>query len=302
MSPEEHYHETTKYRCLEYLHRQSDALYLTMCGIEHCTPGKTYGPASRSGYHLHVVLTGKGTMEVNGQHTVLHSGQLFLEKPGELTHYYAHNDNPWTYCWVTFAGEKAEYYMRQAGFCDGINVRNCYVDTNEFYNLINQLLNKPELNLSNDLRRHGLLYQFIGLAVESHSRSSNGHRNTEYNPDSYVDHALDFIRNNYASIKVSDVSDYIGINRSYFTNIFRQRVGVSPQEYLIAIRLRESAQLLISSNLPVQDVSHLVGYSDPLTFSKMFKRAFGVSPKHYRTQPEEERRPPESLPLPDGRR
>lgn len=302
MPQEEHYHETTRFRCLEYLHRQSDSLYLTMCGMEHCTPGKAYGPASRSGYHLHVILTGEGTMEVNGQHMILHSGQLFLEKPGEVTHYYAHRDNPWTYCWVTFSGTKAEYYMRQAGFADGVNVLNSYVDTNEFYDLANQLLTKPELNLANDLRRQGLLYQFISLAVESHNRSSNGHRNAEYSPDSYVDHALDFIRNNYASIKVADISNYIGINRSYFTNIFKQRVGISPREYLISIKLRESAQLLISSELPVQDISRRVGYDNPLTFSKMFKRAYGVSPKHYRSQPEEERRSLQAPALPQAGR
>lgn len=290
MSLDEHYHETTQYRCLEYLHRQCDTLYLTMCGLERCTPGKAYGPASRSDYHLHVVLAGEGTMEVNGQRSVLHSGQFFLEKPGEVTYYSANPDNPWTYCWVTFAGEKAGYYMRQAGFADGVNVLNSYVDTNEFYNLANQLLAKPELNLANDLRRHGLLCQFISLTMESHTRSSNGRRNTEYSPDSYVDHALDFIRNNYANIKVADISNYIGINRSYFTNIFKQRVGVSPREYLISIKLRESAQLLLSSELPVQDIARRMGYDNALTFSKMFKRAYGVSPKHYRMKSREEQR------------
>lgn len=301
MSMDEHYHETTQYRCLEYLHRQCDTLYLTMCGLEHCTPGKAYGPASRSDYHLHVVLAGEGTIEVNGRRAMLHSGQIFLEKPGEITYYYAHAENPWTYCWVTFAGEKAGYYMKQAGFSEGINSLNSYVDTNEFYNLTNQLLNKPELNLANDLRRHGLLCQFIALAMESHNRSSTGHRNVEYSPESYVDHALDFIWNNYANIKVADISNYIGINRSYFTNIFKQRVGISPGKYLNCIKIRESAQLLASSNLPIQEIARRIGYDNPLTFSKMFKRAYGVSPKHYRMLPEEERKPLEDFALPEGK-
>lgn len=289
MGENQYYFETRKYRCLDYLHRQCDALYLTMCGMEHCVPGKSYGPASRSGYHLHVILAGEGSLEVNGRHTELHSGQIFLEKPGEITHYFAHKDRPWAYCWVTFDGEKAGYYMEQAGFGAGVNVRNCYVNINDFYNLANDLLSKPGLNLANDLRRLGLLHQFVGLAIESYSQSANGHRNTESSPESYVDYALDLIRSNYSNIKVTDISDYIGINRSYLTSIFKRRMGVSPQAYLIRLRLCKSAHLLTTTELSIQEIAQEVGYENPLTFSKMFKNAYGVSPKHYRTQPEEER-------------
>lgn len=289
MSAEQYYFETKRYRCLDYFHRQCDTLYLTMCGMEHCVPGKSYGPASRNGYHLHVILAGEGSLEVNGRRTELHSGQIFLEKPGELTHYYAHMERPWAYCWVTFDGEKAGYYMEQAGFGEGVNVRNCYVNTNDFYNLANDLLSKPGLTLANDLRRLGLLNQFVGLAIESHRRSASGHRNTEYTPDSYVDYALDFIRSNYSSIKVTDISDYIGINRSYLTNIFKRRMGVSPQAYLIRLRMRKSAHLLTTTERSVQEIAREVGYDNPLTFSKMFKTTYGVSPKHYRTQPEADR-------------
>ena len=66
-------------------------------------------------------------------------------------------------------------------------------------------------------------------------------------------------------------------------------MGISPRDYLNRVRLIKGAQLLTSINLSVQNIAEMVGYENPLTFSKAFKSAYGVSPKYYRMQPEEER-------------
>ena len=77
---------------------------------------------------------------------------------------------------------------------------------------------------------------------------------------------------------------YVGVHRSYLTNIFKKKLGVSPQEYLMHARMKRSRMLLLDSNLPIQDISRAVGYDNPLTFSKVFKSFYGVSPKLYRQQ------------------
>ena len=285
----EHYYQTKNCRCLNYHHRLSEELYLFRVGMEQRLPGETYGPKRRSGYHLHVILNGEGTLETDGRRFSLRAGQLFLVKPEEMTCYTASQERPWTYCWVSFDGKQAPYYMEQAGFLPGVNALPCYVDRDAFYDLTTLLLSRTELNLANDLRRQGLLSQFIALAVESNNRGHSGKQNEKYTADSYVDHALDFMEGNFDRIKVADVSAFIGIDRSYFSNIFRRRVGVSPQEYLLRLRMRKSAELLLATDNPVRVVAGRVGYDNALTFSKVFKSYFGVSPMHYRALPEEER-------------
>ena len=298
------YFETKNCRCLDYHHRLSRELWLFRVGLEQHLPGESYGPKRRPGYHLHAILSGEGILEVDGRRTALHAGQLFLLKPGEAVWYAASQERPWTYCWVSFDGEQAGYLMEQAGFGPGVSTVNSYVSTDAFYELAEQLLSRPELDLASDLRRQGLLSQFVALAIESYDRVRHGRQNAGYSTDSYIDHALDFIHSNYDRIKVADISASIGIDRSYLANIFRKRVGVSPQEYLIRVRMRHSCDLLLATDWSIKEIAMRAGYDNALTFSKSFKAFYGVSPKHYREQPEEERVRLPEIPLPwrsDGR-
>ncbi|MCD8337154.1 MAG: AraC family ligand binding domain-containing protein [Lachnospiraceae bacterium] len=232
--------EHCRYLGLTYSKRQNESLYLMCCGIEKCHPGYFFATADRPGYHFHVVLSGQGTLEVEGNASTVRAGQIFVTKPMERTRYQADMETPWTYCWVTFGGEKAIYYLEQAGLRTGVNIRDCRTNPSNFLELISKLMEKPELQLSSDLWRLGILYQFLGLAVKTGTPDKENH-NQEYDPDTYVKHGMEYIRHNFASMKIGDVPRSIGIDRSYFTKLFSKKIGVSPREYLILVRMREGA-------------------------------------------------------------
>ncbi|MDO5550738.1 MAG: helix-turn-helix transcriptional regulator, partial [Lachnospiraceae bacterium] len=65
-------------------------------------------------------------------------------------------------------------------------------------------------------------------------------------------------------------------------------LGVSPQQYLLQYRLDMACQLLRTTELPIQDIAKRIGYDNQLTFSKMFKKKYEVSPKQYRMNMNEE--------------
>ena len=91
-----------------------------------------------------------------------------------------------------------------------------------------------------------------------------------------------YIKFNYSTIKVNDIANYIGINRSYLTTLFKKKLNVSPQQYLVTFRLQKAAELLKTTNMNITEIADAIGYESPLTFSKMFKQTYGVSPLHYR--------------------
>lgn len=277
------------YHCLEYDHDQEGDICLIACGMEQCDPGVNYGPDLRDCYHLHIILSGTGTLYVGGQ--ILHPrfGQMFLLKHNETAQYVADKTDPWNYCWVTYNGTEAKRLSEEIGFTDGIYCLNSSVEAKEFFELICRMHEKPEMNYINDLRRRGILLEFLALALEAtETRSRKIERRCERPIDVYIRRAIDFIHYNYATINVSDIVEYIGFTRSYFTTIFKKKVGISPQEYLIQYRLKQGCRLLLSTESAIQDIALQIGYEDPLNFSRAFKNIYGISPTEYRLQGESE--------------
>ena len=142
------FYETSKYRCLVDARKQSDMLYLLLCGVDSCMPDYEFRTGGREGYHLHVILSGKGVLCVNGTQTALHYGQMFITKPDENAWYRADRNDPWTYCWMAYGGSNALRYTEAAGFGSGVNWLNCGVDPSRFYAIVNRALEQPDLNLA----------------------------------------------------------------------------------------------------------------------------------------------------------
>lgn len=271
------------YHCLEYDHDQTGDICLIACGMERCDPGVSYGPELRDCYHLHVVLSGRGTLRVNGLEFHPKAGQMFLLKDNEVVEYTADPHDPWEYCWVTYNGSSAKLLSEEIGFTDGAYCLNSNVESAQFYELIMRMHEHPEMNYINDLRRRGILLEFLALALEAtETRIQKLTRRNKSNSAYYVQKAVEFIDYNYATITVRDVVDFIGYTRSYFTTVFKRQIGQSPQDYLMWVRLRHAADLLLSTDLQVQDIAAQVGYDSGLTFSRMFKHVYGTSPTQYR--------------------
>ena len=278
-------YETQKYRSIVYQNKTTEDIFLTTCGIENCNPGRCFYAQNREGYHMHMILSGKGVLSVNGKEKKLCFGNLFVTKPGEDTWYKADEEDPWIYCWMAYDGKNAREYTENAGFVDGVNHLIGSIDPEHFYFLCKNVLDLTEVSKANLLMRTGLLLEYLSLAVDSYNRTDTpSNKSVEVPTETYVKYAADYIRVNYATAKVSDVAKYIGIHRSYLTSIFKAKMGVSPQEYLIQCKVKQAASLLINTDNPIQEISHQIGYDNPLTFSKSFKNFYGVSPKHYRDQ------------------
>ena len=279
---------SARYKCLEYLKKNSVELYLSYCGIEECDPGHSYGPIGRTEFLLHYVLKGKGIFQVGDKTYHLNKHDAFLIYPDELSYYQADKEDPWTYIWIGFDGIKAESCLNHATLSKENRVSRFHCE-DTLMECINGMLNASKLTYSNDLMREGYLFLFLSALIqEKHNTINQRTEVYDYPLHVYVEHALEFIDHNYAKkIKVNDIANYIGITRSYLTNIFKKSLNMSPQKYLVKYRLDKAKDLLKTTNLPVSTIAFEIGYENPLTFSKVFKSFFDVSPSTYRTQNEE---------------
>ena len=74
------------------------------------------------------------------------------------------------------------------------------------------------------------------------------------------------------------------LSRFYISHSFKKEIGMSPMEYLIDIRIKESKILLRTTNYSISQVADIVGCTTPTYFSKQFRESTGISPTDYREQ------------------
>ncbi len=71
----------------------------------------------------------------------------------------------------------------------------------------------------------------------------------------------------------------------YLRKLFQKELGVTPHRYLVDKRLKMAAELLMTDagagTWAIGDIAPMCGFSDPLYFSKMFKKRYGVAPRYY---------------------
>ncbi|MDY7079611.1 MAG: AraC family transcriptional regulator [Chloroflexota bacterium] len=91
--------------------------------------------------------------------------------------------------------------------------------------------------------------------------------------------AVQFIEQHLkASISVKDVADAAGYSVYHFSRTFNRAIGHSPYDYIIRRRLSESARELVESGRRIIDVAFEHQFKNPETYSRAFRRMFGVLP------------------------
>lgn len=249
------------------------------CGIEQCQPGHSYGPAVRDHFLIHYILDGCGRFFIDGNEYHLHKNQGFLICPNIVTYYEADSQNPWTYTWVGFNGVKAEQYLKYAGL-DRFDPIFTYDKGSFVAQCFSRMMDARQLKRGDTVRLQGLLYIFLSELIESGEPKVS---NSKSPTDLYIRKAMQYIQANYSQhMSINELAAYIGLNRSYFSALFKQYIHLSPQEFIIRFRMDKACELMSNAELSISDISRSVGYDDPLSFSKIFKKIKGVSPYQYR--------------------
>lgn len=270
------------FQCLEQLHNNSTGLYLSTCGVQNCPPGYSYGPGIRDIYIIHFICEGKGIYKVNDTTYHLHKGDFFVIYPGTEIFYQADEKNPWDYIWVGFQGIKSETYLGYAGIDKEHLIGHC-CNTAYMLSCIQQMTLARVLTHYNELRRQAALLQIFAALIEQHHEQLTEEEQLDYPHHVYIDQALDYVQTHISeNIHIQDIANYIGIDRSYLTSIFKQALGISPQEYLLNYRMEYACELLKDPQIKISTVACEVGYQDPLSFSKAFKKHLAVSPSQWR--------------------
>ena len=251
------------------------------CGIEQGIPGLGYNYEVLKNAVIHYVTKGYGTFKFNGKVYNLKQGDIFILLKGMQVEYVASIDDPWEYYWIGFSGSNANEYLNRTSITN-----SCVANCEENSKIPQIILNMCEISKtynpskSDDILLLKELYSLLYALIEEFPKPFE-YKDKELH--TYIQDALNFINSNYMhSITVQEIADYVNLSTSYLYKMFIKNLGISPQRYLINLRMYKATLLLKGTKLPIGEVASSVGYSDSLLFSKTFSKHFSMSPLNYR--------------------
>ncbi|MCM1567889.1 MAG: AraC family transcriptional regulator [Roseburia sp.] len=268
-------------QCYWFHYDTYEDISLYEVGSFKCPPSYGYGPIIRETYILHYVFSGKGKLCLEGKEYPISSRQIFVIPAGLASYYEADYQNPWNYIWIRFHGSKAKELLEAAGITGSSPVFTSSGSTEEIERCLLDILQHYQKEYTSIGNVYRLFQEILDLSCAKQKEPSARNDGPEY----YVQNALNYIKQKYSEpIQIQELAEYCGLNRSYLARIFKQATGRSPQEYLISHRINKAKQLLSQKQLSIQYIAYSVGYNDPFTFSRLFKRETGLSPSAYRKQ------------------
>ncbi|SKC39710.1 helix-turn-helix domain-containing protein [Maledivibacter halophilus] len=100
-----------------------------------------------------------------------------------------------------------------------------------------------------------------------------------------IKRAISYINSYYNyPLKLKEVADYVHLNPSYFSTLFKKETGVSFSKYIQKIRIEESKCLLANTQDTIPNIAISVGFNDQSYFTKTFKKVTGFTPRQYRIE------------------
>ncbi len=90
-------------------------------------------------------------------------------------------------------------------------------------------------------------------------------------------------------MNVDVLAEAVGVSRTHLYRRMKERLGVSPSDYIRNIRLKKACELLKNDDLDITQISYALGFSSQSQFSTTFKRFMGLTPSEYRSKHKNEK-------------
>lgn len=269
--------------CTTDIKDRSKPLIVTSCGLYrlYTIPEfPTRRPRGRLDYQLLYIASGKAHFQIDGDDKVVTEGHMVLYRPKEPQKYVYYCEDQTEVYWVHFTGGNVENILRGYGISDDIKVFYCgsnWEYQNYFLNMI------QELQMGNDDYQEMLEMQLRQLFIKIHRYLS-----TEKKLDSSLiaeemKNATAYFSEKYnQNISIENYAASRHMSTSWFIRNFKQYTGSTPMQYILSIRISNAVSLLENTEYNVTEISSIVGYDNPLYFSRIFKKQKGLSPSEYR--------------------
>lgn len=243
-------------------------------GVQKKSSFLTIRKNGRCDFSLFYVENGEYIFKKANDEICIKPGGFFIYRPFEEQKYGAYEKG--TYFWLHFSGTSVSEIISDA------EINDCmYFEGGNVSSDIVKLFGKALFDFNaGEIGREAIItadvIAIIAMLGREPYREKSG-SDERFEAVIYKMHR-DFAKN-------TDVDEYArecGLSKSRFIHAFSEKMGRSPYAYLISLRLERAKELLLETKIPISQIAYEIGFSDPLNFSRIFKKYHGASPGKYR--------------------
>lgn len=242
----------------------------------------TYRPRGRLDFQIIYIASGRAHFHFGSpeNETIVAAGNIVLFRPKEFQKYEYYGIDKTEVYWVHFTGSDVKNILRKYGFPDDRRVFP--VGTSLEYECVFKRI-ILELQRCQEDYEEMLVLLLRHLLITFHRELGKEH--TPKNE--YLDHemaaAVSYFNENYnQDINIEEYAASRGMSVSWFIRNFKKYTGTTPMQFVTSIRITNAQLLLETTNYAVNEIARIVGYENPLYFSRLFREQKGCPPSHYR--------------------
>ena len=237
---------------------------------EKVRPGSCYGPVIRSVYILECCTGGQGSVIINGTEFPVTAGCCYILLPGDTVIHTSDKDHPREGYWCALGGVSVGEHVENAG----ITSQSPFISPSLFQPICHTLEQLTQIWVCRDagaqLRQTACAYTILGTMLQNKPATQKS---------SLIDMAVGLMQIHYPEpLTVAGLAEQVGLERTYFSDLFKKKTGLSPYQYLTRLRIQKACQLMQEHS--VGETSYLVGM-EPHNFGRVFKKEVGCSPRDY---------------------
>lgn len=242
----------------------------------------SHRPRGRLDFQLLYVAAGKAHFFFDGQERIVPAGYMVLYRPKEEQKYRYYGVDQTEVYWVHFTGNNVTNILRQYGIADSVRVIYTGVSL-EYKRIFSQMIQELQMCQENYEEFLVLLLRQIFILIQR--QLSRCPKVGSGFMDSEIETAVRYFQQHYNTpLSIEEYASSRGISVSWFIRSYRELTGFTPMQYILSIRIANAQNLLETTEYNMTEISGILGYENPLYFSRVFKKQVGVSPSQFRSQ------------------
>lgn len=265
---------------------KSKPLIVGSCGTyrlirRHKLP--TNRPKGRIDYQLLYIAAGKGHFFLQGEEVIVEPGHMVLYRPREMQKYVYYGEDQTEVYWVHFTGSQVKKILKDYHLFDSGQIIQTG-NSPEYHQIFRKMIRELQLTKPHYAEYLSMLLQELFIQI-SRQRPKETKHNRLIQKE--METATQYFNEHYSEeISIESYAADRHISTCWFIRSFKWYNNVTPMQYILNLRITNAKALLKGTTYTIAEVASIVGYENPLYFSRLFKKHTGFTPSDFRNSGE----------------